>query len=404
MDDQDDATSRGKKSGEEVQEGKTGKSAGEEETKRRRGRPPRNKTGEKGEDKDKGSLTKYLEIIKGTGGEEEIKRGRELQRTPVKKVSAGETTAEKEGDDDAEEVGERAAEQQKKKMAAGDEADELGATDGEEELKKTKAVSESEGVSVSEDVSVSESVSEWLRNLAVKMRVFEIKLGSALEAAEIKDREIKLLQEENRCRDLVIVKLKSDIVNLERQVGNNKDRIKELENRMGERLENGTIEARVIGVRGRDKSTQGGKGSGVSQGLSDREDGHGEEESSESDESERAGSVNKLGERKVGGRAEDRNQLESGSAGGEGVGGGTENASNECEESAVSVERDYLKCKPTALSEIEFKCEMEESEGDDASERRGRRRKIRNNELGVICNGISWQQWRIVGATVASSR
>lgn len=35
---------------------------------------------------------------------------------------------------------------------------------------------------------------------------------------------------------------------------------------------------------------------------------------------------------------------------------------------------------------------------------RERGRQIRNNELGVICNGISWQQWRIVGATVAPSR
>lgn len=92
-------------------------------------------------------------------------------------------------------------------------------------------------------------------------------------------------------------------------------------------------------------------------------------------------SVDKQGERKVGGRDGERKQVESVSVGDEGMEDVTKNARNECEKSAVSVEREYLKCKQTALSEIEFKCEMEE--------RRRRKNNILVRGIRTVGKGIN---------------
>lgn len=88
-----------------------------------------------------------------------------------------------------------------------------------------------------EKVSVSEDVCEWMRDLAGKVREIEVRLEGALEAVESKDRELKWLQGGHRSRDLVIDKLKCDLVNLEMCMDSSMARVRDLEIRMKERLE-----------------------------------------------------------------------------------------------------------------------------------------------------------------------
>lgn len=195
----------------EEESGKNGKSAGED-AKKRRGRPPKPRAGAKGEDKNAGSLEKYLDTSKlGT----EIVKGKELQRTPVRQNAKDELTTEEKKNDGKKKEDKMAAAQRGEKRTE----EESSGAEEEDERAKRDAVSASENA----------ALYEWMDGLGEIVRKMEERLEWVTDAAKAKDYEIKALREECRCRDLVVEGLQRRLAEVIATVGSYKVRIEELE-------------------------------------------------------------------------------------------------------------------------------------------------------------------------------
>lgn len=215
MADQGKAAKQGEGKEREKGEGEEGGSMGEEEVKRRRGRPPKTKAGDKKEDKEMGGLRRYLFGSKNAGDDKGIEKGKELERTPVKKITTRGLAAEDDDKekDNVEKEKEMAAARGEKKM----EESGLGGAVDEEEHEKY------DGVSVSEDGC------ERMSGEAVAIRELRDRLERIGEIVLSKAEEVVKIKEEMRYRDIVIEGLQRRVAELIKAAANDRLRIEELE-------------------------------------------------------------------------------------------------------------------------------------------------------------------------------
>lgn len=317
---------------------------GEEEVKKRRGRQRKIIAGGKKEEKDSGGLRKYLEEKKSAGEDKGIEKGKELTRTPVKKISTLATgnTAADGGKDDSEKDSEEnenemAAVRGEKKM----DGDDAGGRDGEEEHKKN-------GV-----VSVSENMREWMRGEDVRMREISDRLEKVSELMFSKVEEIKRLKEQNRCRDIVIEGLQRKVVELNTAALEDRLRIEELERW---KVDRGRDDKRWENVSGGIGVGKGDKNNNSVSNSDRRIENECESEESGSEDGDGAGGTRSEGKGEVGER--------------------DGRTTEECE----VMEREYLKCKPTALSENELSWEM--------VERKKRKKNIKIRGIRTVGKGL----------------
>lgn len=237
--------------GGEEEDGKMGKGAGEEEVKKRRGRPPKTKVGGKGEEKSVGSLRKYLEVTKNEAENESIVKGKELQRTPVKQASKGESAAEEKKSARAEED-EMAAVEQQEKERTGEESSE--AEEEDDERVRSGVVS----------VDANAAMYEWMDEWGEIVRRTEARLEQVIGSVKAKDDEVEALKEEFRCRDIVVEGLERRITGMKAIIDSYRSRIEDLEKWREEGI---AKEKRVRAVsveEGGVAGVGGGEGGGVS--------------------------------------------------------------------------------------------------------------------------------------------